>query len=112
VRENIQCFAYTFCCLLIAVLIGCSQASSFNRDISGWDTSSVTDFSTSFQSALAFSGELPWNTANIIDMSSMFDLCVAFDGDLSSWDVKNVRTTSFMVCSDSSCHCQLPVATY
>ena len=42
------------------------RASSFNADISGWDTSSVTDTSVMFTLASAFNADISaWDTSSV-----------------------------------------------
>ena len=47
-----------------------ANCTSFNQDISGWDTS------------------------NVKDMTNMFSGCVIFNQDISSWDVRSVAWSS------------------
>ena len=62
-------------------------ATSFNHDISGWDTSSVSDFSQMFNEAISFNQDIGgWNTATGVDFSKMFRKAMSFNQDLSSWD--------------------------
>jgi surface protein len=65
--------------------------------ISGWTTSAMTDFSGTFNNAIAFNQPIgSWDTSNVIDMGSMFYGATNFDQDLSNWDISNVTTISNM----------------
>ena len=57
--------------------------SSFNPDISGWDTSSVVDMSSAFYNAHAFNQDIGgWNTAAVTRMDYMFYNATAFNKDI------------------------------
>ena len=80
------------------------SASSFNGDISDWDTSSVTGMESMFHGATSFNGDLSdWDVSEVTDMGDMFFRATSFNGDLSDWDVSEVtdmgdmffRATSF-----------------
>ena len=58
-----------------------ANATTFNQDISSWDTSNVTDMSYMFQGK----GEDLYDGKNMI-----------FNQDISSWDVSSVTDMSFM----------------
>jgi len=63
-----------------------SQASAFNQDVGNWNTEKVTNMGYMFQSASAFNQDIgDWNTAQVTDMESMFSFASAFNQDLSSW---------------------------
>jgi surface protein len=73
-------------------------ASSFNGDLSAWDTSSVTFMGYMFYGASSFNGDLSdWDTSNVTNMFGMFYGASAFNGDLSSWNTSNV--TNMGTCS-------------
>ena len=73
------------------------DASSFNGDVSGWDTSNVTDMYAMFSRASSFNGDVSgWDTSNVRSMMSMFEFAVSFNQDLSSWDTSRLRNASAM----------------
>ena len=72
-------------------------ASSFNGDISGWDTSSVTSMSGMFRNAASFNGDISgWDTSSVTSMSGMFAGAASFDGDISGWDTSSVTNMNSM----------------
>ena len=71
--------------------------SSFNSDISFWDTSSVTDMTDMFRKATAFNQDIGnWNTSNVTDMRNMFRTASAFNQDIGNWNTSNVTTFRLM----------------
>lgn len=84
--------------------------SSFNNDISGWDTSSITNMSHMFQGASAFNQPIEnWDVSNVTNMSYMFakkddELFTAHDDSspsvfnqpLNNWNVSSVTDMSYM----------------
>ncbi len=76
----------------------------FNKDISHWDVSSVTNMSSMFQEASRFEGKSGmefWDVSNVTDMSSMFQGAVKFNKNIGSWDVSNVTDMSGMFTSSN-----------
>jgi surface protein len=73
-------------------------AAAFNGDISSWDVSNVTSFTRMFQSASAFNSDISsWDVSSVINMSITFYGATAFDKDLGSWNVSSVTNfTNFM----------------
>jgi surface protein len=62
-----------------------SGATAFNSDISGWNTSSVTDMGGMFEGASAFDADISgWDTSSVTDMLGMFR-------DASAWLASYVR---------------------
>ena len=84
--------------------------SSFNNDISGWDTSSITNMSHMFQGAWAFNQPIEnWDVSSVTDMSYMFSEAYmdapfnqyvrsssVFNQPLNNWNVSNVTNMSHM----------------
>ena len=71
--------------------------STFNQDISSWDTSNVTDMSFMFAANSIFNQDIStWDTSNVTDMSGMFINNTIFNQDISTWDTSNVTDMSGM----------------
>jgi surface protein len=88
-----------------------ASASSFNDDISAWNTANVTsmafmfadliglfwDSTDSTEPSSAFNQSLSsWVTSSVTDMSGMFYGATSFDQSLSSWVTSNVTDMSGM----------------
>ncbi len=68
-----------------------------NPDLTGWDTSQVTDMTGLFRKATSFNRNIGvWNTSAVTSMRSMFVGASAFNQELSAWNVANVTNMSFM----------------
>lgn len=78
-----------------------NSASSFNSDISNWNTSTINYMSGMFMGATSFNnGGHPlattsggWDTSNVTSMTSMFQSS-AFNQDIASWNTSNVSAMS------------------
>ena len=94
-----------------------ASASSFNDDISAWNTANVTsmalmfadliglfsDSTDSTEPSSAFNQSLSsWVTSSVTDMSGMFNGASAFDQSLSSWDTSSVTDMSGMFAGASA----------
>ena len=77
-------------------------ASSFNGNITNWDTSSVTNISSMFAGASSFNQPLYWNTSKVIGMREVFSGATAFNGNIADWDTSKVDRTSAMFSGASS----------
>ena len=79
-------------------------ATSFNQNVSSWDTASVTNMSAMFQFASAFNNGGAalettaggWDTASVSNMSAMFQFASAFINNVSTWNTTNVTDMSYM----------------
>ena len=59
------------------------DASSFNGDVSQFNTSNVTDMSGMFCDAISFNGDLSsWDVRKVQDMSEMTHGAVKYTGDI------------------------------
>ncbi|MDB9989119.1 BspA family leucine-rich repeat surface protein, partial [Flavobacteriaceae bacterium] len=71
--------------------------SSFNSDISFWDTAAVNDMSAMFRLASAFNQDIgDWNTSSCTKMESLFDNAISFNQDIGDWDTSNVTNFKYM----------------
>jgi surface protein len=74
-----------------------ANASSYNDDISGWDTGNIERFRGMFSGASSFNQNIGrWNTENAIFMDAMFSGASAFNQDISRWDTSSVQDMSYM----------------
>ena len=70
---------------------GFGGKSTFNGDISKWDTGKVTNMRIMFYQASAFNQDIgSWNTAQVTTMQYMFSYASAFNQDIGSWNTEKV----------------------
>lgn len=81
-------------------------ATEFNQDVSNWDVSNVQNMGSMFLQATSFNNDgkpLDWDdTAEVTDMSNMFNGASSFNQSISSWDTGNVTNMSSMFSNASS----------
>jgi surface protein len=77
-------------------------ATIFNQPLSTWNTSSVTTMRNMFNGASSFNQNISsWNTSNVTDMAGMFDGATIFDKPLNTWNVSSV-TDMFAMFKDAT----------
>ena len=78
-------------------------ASSFNKNISTWNTSKVTDMGGMFSSASSFNQNIStWDTSEVVYMEEMFNGASNFNQDLSGWCVTNITSEPDSFATNSS----------
>jgi len=73
------------------------SATSFNQNIGGWDTSSVTDIAGMFNNATAFNQDIGgWDTSSATIMGNMFNNATSFNQNIGGWDTSSVTIMTGM----------------
>ena len=73
------------------------DASSFNADLSGWDTADVTVMGSMFRGATAFNADISdWNTGSVTELANMFRGATAFNSDISRWNTSSATAMDHM----------------
>lgn len=71
------------------------NAILFNSDISGWNTSKVTNMTNMFCGAKAFNQDISsWNTSNVKNISYMFFGASSFNKNIGNWNTDSVQDMS------------------
>lgn len=69
-----------------------SKDSTFNEDISHWDTSNVTNMVGMFSGATSFNQEIGrWNTSKVTSFNSMFEGASSFNQDIGNWNTSEAN---------------------
>ena len=76
--------------------------TNFNRDITGWVTSSALSMAGMFESCLFNRDISGWDVSLVTDFSAMFFSAPLFDQDVSAWNVGNANDYTFMFAGASS----------
>jgi hypothetical protein len=75
----------------------CSTKTTFNADISSWDTSGATDMFGMFRNAKVFNQDVGvWDVSKVTSMFCMFEGAIIFDQNVGAWDISQVRTMAQM----------------
>ncbi len=73
------------------------SSGAFNQDIGDWDVSKVTNMSSMFAISTKFDKDIgDWDVSKVTIMNGMFVGAAAFDQDISDWNMRNVLNVSFM----------------
>ena len=82
---------------------GFGGKSTFNADISKWDTGKVSNMNHMFYQASAFNQDIgSWNTAQVTRINGMFAEASAFNQDIGSWNTAQVTSMDYMFYSASA----------
>ena len=80
-----------------------SMAMMFNgtnnivTDITGWDTTNITDMQYLFSGCGAFNQDIgSWNTVKVTNMEALFSEAWKFNGNIGQWDTGNVTNMAYM----------------
>ena len=78
-------------------------APLFNQNIGNWDTSNVSTTSNMFMGAASFNQNIGnWNTSNVTDMRNMFASASSFNQNIGNWNTSNVTDMRNMFASATS----------
>ncbi len=80
---------------LVTDMYGMFSISAFNQDISSWNTANVTTMEAMFQHSPFNQNIGVWNTAAVTNMRYMF-WTSAFNQDIGTWNVSSVTTMESM----------------
>jgi len=73
-------------------------ATSFNQDISRWNTGKVINMEEMFMDAVSFNQNIGnWNTSMVTNMAGMFRNARAFNQNIGNWNVSNVTKMENML---------------
>ena len=73
------------------------ENTSFNSDISLWNTSNVTNMYKTFSGANEFNQSLNnWDTSNVIILSSCFKDAIKFNQPIDNWDLSKTKYVNSM----------------
>ena len=79
------------------------SCTSYNNDLTNWNTENVTDMNGTFNGCTVFNGDLSsWNTENVITFRDTFRNTAFNNDSLANWNTENVTSflSTFYGCSD------------
>jgi hypothetical protein len=74
------------------------KATVFNRPLNSWNTSSVVDFTSTFEGAKEFHRDLDsWDVSKVKSFHRTFHSAASFNGNVTTWATSSAKLMSFMV---------------
>jgi surface protein len=67
-----------------------SQCTSFNGNITNWNTEKIGYMLSMFYNATAFNQPLNWDTSNVVTMTNMFSNATSFNQDISNFKMNSL----------------------
>ena len=81
----------------VTIMNNMFTSSEFNSDIGSWDTSKVTNMTSMFSNAQKFNKPIgSWDTSKVTNMNNMFTTARAFNQPIGSWDTSKVTNMNNM----------------
>ena len=78
-------------------MVGMFRNTPFDQPIGDWDVSNVTNMEYMFYDATAFNQPIgDWDVSSVTNMIDMFAGTLAFNQPIGNWDVSNVTTMWYM----------------
>jgi len=76
--------------------------SNFNQDISSWNTSRVTNMNGMFGYSKFNQDISAWDVSSVTDMGNMFQDDIYFNQSINKWDIRNVNNFYYMFAGATS----------
>ena len=97
IKTQVAAANYNLCTTPVTNMSELFRNTSFNSDISFWDTAAVTDMGFMFYQATSFNQDIgSWNTAAVTNMGGMFLQATSFNQDIGSWNTAAVTNMGNM----------------
>ena len=75
-----------------------AEALTRYGNISGWDTSVITNMKNLFKNKKSFNDDISaWDVSSVTDMEKMFKNARLFNQPISNWNISNVTNISYML---------------
>ena len=89
------------------------NATAFNADISGWNTSKVTSMSSMFSGASVFNSDISyWVVTAVTNMTGMFSGASVFAAPIQYWNIGSVTLTDIILNATAFAAAYSSVANY